>query len=189
MEFDAKGLKTEGKLATLTEAPATLTDGGSQAFNSMYKAGTEMDPVSLAVALDATAQLPALPDLGSTASPAAPAAASPSAEPAPVAKDAESSDAGLFIALAVAVLVLAAWRCPPGRAQAAYGPGGPGRCLRPGRCPRSGRRLRPGRRSPQGHVHRRSVAGPLLLPFSLRSFRSTQPCRPSDARSPSRPQS
>ncbi|MFJ3964041.1 HtaA domain-containing protein [Streptomyces sp. NPDC090036] len=107
VEFDAKGLKSEGKLATLTEAPATLTDGGSQAFNSMYKAGTEMDPVSLAVALDATAQLPALPDLGSAASPAAPAAASPSAEPAPVAKDAESSDAGLFIALAVAVLVLA----------------------------------------------------------------------------------
>ncbi|WKD34905.1 HtaA domain-containing protein [Streptomyces xanthophaeus] len=108
VEFDAKGLKTEGKLATLTEAPATLTEGGSQAFNSMYKAGTEMDPVSLAVALDSTAQLPALPDLGSTASPApAPASASPSAGPAPAAKAAESSDAGLFIALAVAVLVLA----------------------------------------------------------------------------------
>ncbi|MER6254133.1 HtaA domain-containing protein [Streptomyces sp. NPDC001584] len=106
VEFDAKGLKTEGKLATLTEAPATLTEGGSQAFNSMYKAGTEMDPVSLAVALESTAQLPALPDLGSTASPA-PASASPSAEPAPAAKAAESSDAGLFAALAVAVLVLA----------------------------------------------------------------------------------
>ncbi|WP_314251157.1 HtaA domain-containing protein [Streptomyces sp. DSM 40907] len=106
VEFDAKGLKTEGKLATLTEAPATLTEGGSQAFNSMYKAGTEMDPVSLAVALDSTAQLPALPDLGSTASPA-PASASPSAEPAPAAKAAESSNTGLFIALAVAVLVLA----------------------------------------------------------------------------------
>ncbi|MCX5179620.1 HtaA domain-containing protein [Streptomyces virginiae] len=108
VEFDAKGLKTEGKLATLTEAPATLTEGGSQAFNSMYKAGTEMDPVSLAVALDATAQLPALPDLGSTASPA-PASASPSAEPAPAvaAKATESSNAGLFIALAVAVLLLA----------------------------------------------------------------------------------
>ncbi|MFG2482623.1 HtaA domain-containing protein [Streptomyces virginiae] len=105
VEFDAKGLKTEGKLATLTEAPATLTEGGSQAFNSMYKAGTEMDPVSLAVALDATAQLPALPDMGSTASPA-PASASPSAEPAPAAKAAESSDAGLFIALAVAALAL-----------------------------------------------------------------------------------
>ncbi|WP_030770655.1 MULTISPECIES: HtaA domain-containing protein [unclassified Streptomyces] len=105
VEFDAKGLKTEGKLATLTEAPATLTEGGSQAFNSMYKAGTEMDPVSLAVALDSTAQLPALPDLGSTASPA-PASASPSAEPAPAAKAAESSNTGLFVALAVAVLVL-----------------------------------------------------------------------------------
>lgn len=108
VEFDAKGLKTEGKLATLTEAPATLTEGGSQAFNSMYKAGTEMDPVSLAVAMDSTAQLPALPDLGSTASPApAPASASPSAEPAPAAKASESSDTGLLIALAVAVLVLA----------------------------------------------------------------------------------
>ncbi|MFF4419633.1 HtaA domain-containing protein [Streptomyces sp. NPDC001549] len=106
VEFDAKGLKTEGKLATLTEAPATLTEGGSQAFNSMYKAGTEMDPVSLAVALDSTAQLPALPDLGSTASPA-PASASPSAEPAPAAKAAESSNTGLFVALAVALLVLA----------------------------------------------------------------------------------
>ncbi|MER7825965.1 HtaA domain-containing protein [Streptomyces sp. NPDC096097] len=110
VEFDAKGLKTEGKLATLTEAPATLTEGGSQAFNSMYKAGTEMDPVSLAVALDATAQLPALPDLGSTASPA-PASASPSAEPAAQAAESsqssKSSNTGLFVALAVAVLVLA----------------------------------------------------------------------------------
>ncbi|MFG2978112.1 HtaA domain-containing protein [Streptomyces sp. NPDC048331] len=108
VEFDAKGLKTEGKLATLTEAPATLTEGGSQAFNSMYKAGTEMDPVSLAVALDTTAQLPALPDLGSTASPA-PASASPSAEPAAAqaAEPSKSSNTGLFVALAVAVLVLA----------------------------------------------------------------------------------
>ncbi|MEU7605256.1 HtaA domain-containing protein [Streptomyces sp. NPDC041003] len=104
VEFDAKGLKTEGGLATLTEAPAVLTEGGSQAFNSMYKAGTEMDPVSLAVALDATAKLPALPDLGSTASPApAPSVA----EPAPAAKAEQSSGTGLFIALAVAVLVLA----------------------------------------------------------------------------------
>ncbi|WP_404960377.1 HtaA domain-containing protein [Streptomyces sp. 147326] len=104
VEFDAKGLKTEGGLATLAEAPAVLTEGGSQAFNSMYKAGTEMDPVSLAVALDATAKLPALPDLGSTA---APAPASPAAEPAPAAKAEQSSGTGLFIALAVAVLVLA----------------------------------------------------------------------------------
>ncbi|MFE2553576.1 HtaA domain-containing protein [Streptomyces sp. NPDC059355] len=106
VEFDAKGLKTEAALATLTEAPATLTEGGAQAFGSMYKAGTEMDPVSLSVALDATAKLPALPDLGSTAPPAAPAASGPS--PAPVAKAEESSNTGLYAALGVAVLVLAA---------------------------------------------------------------------------------
>lgn len=103
VEFDAKALKTEGGLATLTEAPATLTEGGAQAFNSMYKAGTEMDPVSLAVALDATAKLPALPNLGSTATPAAPPAPAPAA--AVAAK--ESSNTGLYAALAVAVLVLA----------------------------------------------------------------------------------
>ncbi|MGW7348386.1 HtaA domain-containing protein [Streptomyces sp. NPDC054854] len=110
VEFDAKALKTEGNLATVTEAPATLTEGGSQAFNSMYKAGTEMDPISLAVALDGSAQLPALPDLGSTAAPApAPATASPSATPAPAPAAAarKSSDTGLYVALAAAVLVLA----------------------------------------------------------------------------------
>ncbi|MFJ9343837.1 HtaA domain-containing protein [Streptomyces sp. NPDC101733] len=109
VEFDAKGLKTEGKLATLTEAPATLTEGGAQAFNSMYKAGTEMDPVSLAVALDGSAQLPALPDLGSTASPApAPQSASPAAPPVPAASEArDSSNTGLYAALAAAVLILA----------------------------------------------------------------------------------
>ncbi|MFK0045435.1 HtaA domain-containing protein [Streptomyces sp. NPDC090741] len=111
VEFDARALKTEGALVTLTEAPATLTEGGSQAFNSMaipslYAAGTEMDPVSLAVALDATAKLPALPDLGSTAPPAAP---SPSASPPASAAKAEgSSNTGLYAALGVAVLVLAA---------------------------------------------------------------------------------
>ncbi|MFD3937450.1 HtaA domain-containing protein [Streptomyces sp. NPDC058611] len=106
VEFDAKGLKTEGGLATLTEAPATLTEGGSQAFNSMYKAGTEMDPVSLAVVLDATAKLPALPDLGSADAPA-PAPSTPAPAPAPAARAQESSNTGLYAALAVALLVLA----------------------------------------------------------------------------------
>lgn len=103
VEFDAKGLKTEGGLATLTEAPATLTEGGAQAFNSMYKAGTEMDPVSLAVALDGAAKLPALPNLGSTATPSAPATPAPAA----AAEAEETSNTGLYAALAVAVLVLA----------------------------------------------------------------------------------
>ncbi|WP_079070550.1 HtaA domain-containing protein [Streptomyces sp. IMTB 1903] len=108
VEFDAKALKAEGALVTLTEAPATLTEGGSQAFNSMYKAGTEMDPVSLAVALDATAKLPALPDLGSTASPSAAPAPAPSAdEPAPAAESGTSSNTGLYAALAAAALLLA----------------------------------------------------------------------------------
>ncbi|MCX5125457.1 HtaA domain-containing protein [Streptomyces sp. NBC_00347] len=102
VEFDAKGLTAAGGLATLTEAPAALTEGGAQAFNSMYKAGTEMDPVSLAVALDGTAKLPALPNLGSTATPPAPA---PPAAAQPAASS--SSNTGLYAALATAVLVLA----------------------------------------------------------------------------------
>ncbi|MFJ3877985.1 HtaA domain-containing protein [Streptomyces sp. NPDC090077] len=112
VEFDAKGLKAEGKLATLTEAPATLTEGGARAFGSLYTTGTGMDPVSLAVPLEAGAQLPALPDLGSTAPPTTagtPAAPSPAA-PAPASAAApagESADLGLYAALAVAVLVLA----------------------------------------------------------------------------------
>nr|WP_223838165.1 HtaA domain-containing protein [Streptomyces venezuelae] len=111
VEFDAKGLKTEGQLAVLTEAPATLTEAGSKAFNSMYKAGTEMDPVSLAVALDPAAKLPALPDLGSTGSPVpAPAPdASKGTAPAPAkaGQAEESSSTGLYVALGAALLVLA----------------------------------------------------------------------------------
>lgn len=109
VEFDAKTLKTEGGLATLTEAPATLTEGGSQAFNAMYKAGTEMDPVSLSVALDANAKLPALPDLGSTASPSPSQAPAAAASQAPPKAEAEKgSSVGLYVALAAALLVLAA---------------------------------------------------------------------------------
>ncbi|WP_405680008.1 HtaA domain-containing protein [Streptomyces sp. NBC_00868] len=103
VEFDAASLKTEGGLATLAEAPATLTEGGSQAFGSMYKAGTGMDPVSLAVALDPTANLPALPDLGSAATPTPPSSAPLLAQQAA----SESSHTGLYVSLAVAVLVLA----------------------------------------------------------------------------------
>ncbi|MCP3758085.1 HtaA domain-containing protein [Streptomyces sp. TBY4] len=106
VEFDAKGLKTEGGLATLTEAPATLTEGGAAAFNSMYKAGTEMDPVSLAVALDASAKLPALPNLGSTATPATPPA--PSASATPAASGNDSSNTPLYATLAAAAVALAA---------------------------------------------------------------------------------
>lgn len=104
VEFDAKGLTAEGGLATLTEAPATLTEGGAQAFNSMYKPGTEMDPVSLAVALDGAAKLPPLPNLGSTATPSAPPAPAPTAAAEPD----DSPNTVLYAAAAVAVLALAA---------------------------------------------------------------------------------
>ncbi|MET9479002.1 HtaA domain-containing protein [Streptomyces sp. NPDC006638] len=65
--FAATRLKAGKGLVTLTEAPARLTAEGARAFNSMYRPGTEMDPVSLSVALDPAAALPALPDLGSGA--------------------------------------------------------------------------------------------------------------------------
>ncbi|NLU70029.1 HtaA domain-containing protein [Streptomyces sp. HNM0574] len=80
--FDAPPQKTkpEKGLVRLTEAPARLTPDGARAFGGMYREGTAMDPVSLAVPLDEDAELPALPDLGSDPS-AAPrdASASPSA--------------------------------------------------------------------------------------------------------------
>ncbi|MET9347346.1 HtaA domain-containing protein [Streptomyces termitum] len=86
--FRAPGLAPKDGLAVVTEAPATLTEGGARAFGGMYKAGTAMDPVSLAVAVTPTAELPALPDLGSaggTPAPttAAPTTAAPAAAPAP----------------------------------------------------------------------------------------------------------
>ncbi|MEU2503663.1 HtaA domain-containing protein [Streptomyces sp. NPDC007863] len=77
--FAAGRLPPKDGLAVVTEAPATLTEGGARAFGGMYKAGTAMDPVSLAVSVDETAALPALPDLGSEPT----AAATPSAKPSP----------------------------------------------------------------------------------------------------------
>ncbi|MBT2900641.1 HtaA domain-containing protein [Streptomyces sp. McG3] len=91
--FAAQDFAPKDGLAALTEAPATLTADGAKAFGSMYRAGTAMDPVSLAVAVDEKAQLPALPDLGSeptkAAEPTEKAVEEPSAAPA-----AASSDSG-----------------------------------------------------------------------------------------------
>jgi hypothetical protein len=120
--FAADALKTAtrpGTLVTLTEAPAQLTaDGAAKAFGGMYQAGTAMDPVSLAVALDDKAVLPALPDLGSgsTATPsptpsttATPTAAAPSAESKDVrAEPAASSSYAVPLAAGGAGLLLAA---------------------------------------------------------------------------------
>ncbi|WP_081235738.1 HtaA domain-containing protein [Streptomyces viridosporus] len=83
--FTAKDLKPEDGLVRVDEAPAKLTSRGADAFGGMYPGGTGMDPVSLAVALTGDAELPALPDLGSTSAPTpaetSPAPPDPSSEP------------------------------------------------------------------------------------------------------------
>ncbi|MGY5004266.1 HtaA domain-containing protein [Streptomyces griseus] len=109
--FAAEDFAPKEGLATLTEAPATLTADGAKAFGSMYKAGTAMDPVSLAVAVDEKAQLPALPDLGSeptaTAEPTKMASAEPSAEPVAAASD-SGPGTGTYAAIGGGVLLLVA---------------------------------------------------------------------------------
>ncbi|MFE5543421.1 HtaA domain-containing protein [Streptomyces sp. NPDC056534] len=117
--FAARDFTPKNGLAAVTEAPATLTEGGAKAFGGMYKAGTAMDPVSLAVTVDAEAALPALPDLGSeaaqAATPSAPAtpAATASAAAAPAAASSassasSSSSTGTYLAIAAGVLLVAA---------------------------------------------------------------------------------
>ncbi|MFE3069879.1 HtaA domain-containing protein [Streptomyces sp. NPDC059247] len=113
--FAARNLTPENGLAVVTEAPATLTEGGAKAFGGMYRAGTAMDPVSLAVTVDARAALPALPDLGSDATrsaapsaPATPAPPSATAAPAPVAAEASAPSLGLYLGIGAGVLLVAA---------------------------------------------------------------------------------
>ncbi|MFD6423443.1 HtaA domain-containing protein [Streptomyces sp. NPDC060198] len=105
----AAGKLTPGDgLVVLTEAPATLTAAGAKVFGSLYAEGTAMDPVSLAVAVDRGATLPALPDLGSGAT--APAATTPSASPSVSVAKAAETDSGPAAGgwLAVGALALAA---------------------------------------------------------------------------------
>ncbi|MFE9247711.1 HtaA domain-containing protein [Streptomyces sp. NPDC007088] len=102
-----------GGLATLTEAPARLTPEGAEAFGGMYRPGTAMDPVSLAVALDADASLPPLPDLGSDATPSPAAAPATSASPgtgaaAPTASSSSATALPVGIGAGAGVLLLAA---------------------------------------------------------------------------------
>ncbi|MEV7782514.1 HtaA domain-containing protein [Kitasatospora sp. NPDC088351] len=99
--FDAAGLTPEGGLLKAVELPLKLTEEGAKAFGNLYPAGTDMDPLSFAVALDPAAALPPLPDIGS-----APAAtATPSA--APVASSASSSGGVPVVAVAGGLLVAA----------------------------------------------------------------------------------
>ncbi len=105
--FEAKALKAADGLVTLTEVPSKLTADGAKAFGNMYKAGTEMDPVSLAVALTDKAKLPALPDLGSEAS-ASPKAEAPDAKPrTETAASSSSTSPALPLGIGAGVLLLA----------------------------------------------------------------------------------
>lgn len=111
--FTTRDFTPKNGLAAVTEAPATLTEGGAKAFGGMYKAGTAMDPVSLAVTVDATAKLPALPDLGSgvTSSAAPTKAPAPAASSAPspaVASTASTSSTGTYAAIGAGVFLAAA---------------------------------------------------------------------------------
>ncbi|MFD7895480.1 HtaA domain-containing protein [Streptomyces sp. NPDC059743] len=114
--FPAEDFTPKKSLASLTEVPATLTAPGAETFGSLYKAGTAMDPVSLAVAVDDKARLPALPDLGSDASaaaePTASATTTPSPAPSPAGPAAEAASsssvgAGTYAAIGAGALVAA----------------------------------------------------------------------------------
>ncbi|MFJ3220420.1 HtaA domain-containing protein [Kitasatospora sp. NPDC086801] len=143
--FDPAGLKPEGGLLKAVEVPLKLTEGGAEAFGGLYPAGTEMDPLSFAVALDPAAALPPLPDLGSAPATAPSATATPATSPsaAPVAA---SSPGGFPVAAVAGGAVLVAALAVTGgllvrrrRAAAASGAGadggpdgGPGAASGPG---------------------------------------------------------
>ncbi|MFD5319732.1 HtaA domain-containing protein [Streptomyces sp. NPDC127098] len=96
-------------LILLTEVPAQLTEQGAAAFGGLYRPGTEMDPITLAVALDPDAELPALPDLGSEPTAAAePATGEPYADEESVqAEDIDRGASALTLFAIVAGLLLA----------------------------------------------------------------------------------
>ncbi|MCX5500122.1 HtaA domain-containing protein [Streptomyces sp. NBC_00053] len=105
--FTAKDFAPKDGLAVLTEAPATLTAEGAEAFGSLYRVGTAMDPVSLAVAVDAGAELPALPDLGSDPGPSSGPSAPATEKPATAASDTGTGTV-LYPVLGGAALLVAA---------------------------------------------------------------------------------
>ncbi|MHA7961859.1 HtaA domain-containing protein [Streptomyces sp. L500] len=107
--FDASRIEEKDGLAAVAEAPAKLTAEGARAFGGMYQEGTDMDPVSLAVPLDAKAALPPLPDLGTAPGDSSPSPAEPRTKSA--ASSAASGSASfpvVPVAAAAAVVVAAA---------------------------------------------------------------------------------
>ncbi|MER5440575.1 HtaA domain-containing protein [Streptomyces sp. NPDC002790] len=106
--FDVDELAAKDGLVRVDEAPAKLTAAGAKAFGGMYRKGAAMDPVSLAVALDADAELPALPDLGSSATPSPDkSSAAPKVKSASAADSSGLSGGAVSGIVAVVALVLA----------------------------------------------------------------------------------
>ncbi|MFF1955331.1 HtaA domain-containing protein, partial [Kitasatospora herbaricolor] len=106
--FEVPALKPESGLLKAVELPLKLGESGARAFGGLYPAGTVMDPLSFAVALDPVAVLPPLPDIGSAPAAApAPAAASPAPTTAPVAAEAAGGAGRTAAAIVGGLLVLA----------------------------------------------------------------------------------
>ncbi|KAA6222241.1 hypothetical protein CP973_10040 [Streptomyces albofaciens JCM 4342] len=59
LKVPAGALVAKNGVVTLKNVPATLTAAGSKAFESMYKPGQALDPVTATVSVDPNAQLPA----------------------------------------------------------------------------------------------------------------------------------
>ncbi|GGP54564.1 HtaA domain-containing protein [Streptomyces abikoensis] len=110
--FDASRIEEKDGLAAVAEAPAKLTAEGARAFGGMYQEGTDMDPVSLAVSLDAKAALPPLPDLGTAPGDSSPSPAEPRTKSASSSASSSASGSASFpvvpVAAAAAVVVAAA---------------------------------------------------------------------------------
>ncbi|MEU3752186.1 HtaA domain-containing protein [Streptomyces olivoreticuli] len=104
--FDASALTEKDGLAAVTAAPAKLTAEGAKAFGGVYKEGADMDPVSLAVPLTATAKLPPLPNLGK-ASPSASAVPAPAPESAEASSSSDSFPVLPVVVAGVGALVVA----------------------------------------------------------------------------------
>ncbi|MFD8049353.1 HtaA domain-containing protein [Streptomyces chartreusis] len=58
LKADEPDLAAQEDVITADDVTATLTEAGAKAFGGFYTAGTELDPVDLAVALTADAELP-----------------------------------------------------------------------------------------------------------------------------------
>ncbi|MEU2363541.1 HtaA domain-containing protein [Streptomyces noursei] len=108
--FAAERLAARDGLVRLTEVPTTLTAQGAEAFGGLYAPGTAMDPLSLAIALDPSAELPALPDPGSEPKPETTTRAADAAEAtdAVAGTAGTGSSTGLVVAMVAATVALLA---------------------------------------------------------------------------------